>query len=396
MLTSRDRCRRLGLRFPCGPSLAAVVWILTCWTSLAWGVDRVQLERQGRSIELQGRVLIEGEDGSLLFQTRDGTIWVISAKELNQHDSDTAPFSALDREAFGKRLLAQLPAGFQLRQTDHYVIAYNTSQAYANWCGSLLERLYRAYFKFWEKRGFELHEPEFPLAVVVFDNRGDYAEYSRGELGDATSAVIGYYNFRTNQMVTFDLTGLAQADRTRRRRFTSRQIRELLSRPGAERNVATIVHEATHQLAYNTGLQTRYAVNPFWVAEGLAIYFESPDMKNTSGWRTIGRVNRFRLASFKQNLARRPPNRLEAIITDDGLFRSSETAPAAYADAWALNYYLFRKKSKDYVAYLRELSKLKPLESYTPEQRLRQFQRYFGTDLQRLERDLVRYVGRLR
>ena len=40
--------------------------------------------------------------------------------------------------------------------------------------------------------------------------------------------------------------------------------------PDWERNVATIIHEATHQLAYNSGMQRRYADNPMWVSEGLA------------------------------------------------------------------------------------------------------------------------------
>ncbi len=359
-------------------------------------MDLVRIQRAGQALQLKGRVLVEGQDGSLLLQTRDGVIWVVQADELRWRDQDTVPFAPLDRETLGQRLLAQLPAGFQLHTTDHYVVAYNTSTAYARWCATLLERLHRAYFRFWEKRGFELRRPEFPLPVIVFDDRGDYAAFSRDELGEAASAVIGYYNFRTNHMVMFDLTGLAQPSRTRRRRFSSSQIRQLLAQPGSERNVATIVHEATHQLAYNTGLHTRYAVNPFWLAEGLAIYFESPDLKNASGWRTIGRVNRFRLAEFRRNASQRAADRLEQLLTDDSLFRNARTAPAAYADAWALTYYLFRRRPKDFVAYLKEMSKLEPLEELTAKERLKQFRKYFGADLEQLDRDLVRYVGRLR
>ncbi len=359
-------------------------------------IERVEVQRKGNLLHLEGRVLVEGQDGSLLLQTRDGMIWVLSAEEVQSRKALESPFEPLDAKALGDRLLEQLPAGFQVRTTDHYVIAFNTSEAYARWCSTLLERLYRAYFRFWEKRGLELHEPEFPLPVVIFDDQRGYAEFSRDELGEATSAVIGYYNFRTNHMVMFDLTGLAQASRTRRRRFSSTQIRQLLAQPGSERNVATIVHEATHQLAYNTGLQTRYAVTPFWLAEGLAIYFESPDLKNGTGWRTIGRVNRYRLREFQSNLRHRPANRLEQILTDDSLFRSSKTGGAAYADAWALTYYLIRKRPKDFVAYLREFSKLQPLENLSAEQRLRQFRKYFGSDLEELDRAVIRYMSRLR
>ena len=42
--------------------------------------------------------------------------------------------------------------------------------------------------------------------------------------------------------------------------------------------VATIIHEATHQLAANTGLMPRKVRRPTWAAEGLATYFESAEI----------------------------------------------------------------------------------------------------------------------
>ena len=48
----------------------------------------------------------------------------------------------------------------------------------------------------------------------------------------------------------------------------------------------TVIHEATHQIAFNCGLHTRYADNPLWLTEGMALYFETPDLRSRSGWRT--------------------------------------------------------------------------------------------------------------
>ena len=42
--------------------------------------------------------------------------------------------------------------------------------------------------------------------------------------------------------------------------------------------MATIVHEATHQIAFNCGMQQRYADIPLWLCEGMAVYFEAPDL----------------------------------------------------------------------------------------------------------------------
>ena len=394
---SQPQLKRLPSHWRAGSrQVFLVAMLLVGNASTLWAIEKIELSQEGKNIVLSGRVLVEGQDGSLLFQSRDGVIHVISKEEVKQRSSESRPFEPLSQDAFGRQLLDSLPGGFQLQTTDHFVIGYNTSEAYARWCGNLLERLYRAFFAFWEKREFELKPPEFPLAVLIFEDQADYVAYSRSELGAAAEAVIGYYNFRTNQMVMFDLTGLAQANRTQRRRYSSSQIRQLLSQPASERNVATMIHEATHQLAYNTGLQTRYAGNPFWVAEGLAVYFESPDLRNTTGWRTIGRVNRFRLQEFTRQLPTRSPNRLAQLLADDALFRNSGTASAAYADAWGLNYYLFRKKPKDYVAYLTELSKMSPLQAPSAEDRLEQFRRFFGSDLERLDKDMTAYLRRIR
>ncbi len=81
-----------------------------------------------------------------------------------------------------ERLLAELPAGFRVHTTPHYVVCYNTSRTYAQWTSSLLERLYKAFTNYWENQGFELREPEFPLPVLVFNDRETYDRFSRDEL----------------------------------------------------------------------------------------------------------------------------------------------------------------------------------------------------------------------
>ena len=122
--------------------------------------------------------------------------------------------------------------------------------------------------------------------------------------------------------------------------------------------VATVIHEATHQIAFNCGLQTRFADIPLWVSEGVAVYFEAPDFSNSKGWRTIGEVNRPRLGAFRQYAGRRTNGSLRSLIADDKRFRDPRQAADAYAEAWALNYFLIRQKPKEYAAYLQELKDL--------------------------------------
>ncbi len=170
----------------------------------------------------------------------------------------------------------------------------------------------------------------------------------------------------------------------------------MLARPEAEAMVATIIHEATHQIAFNCGLQTRFADIPLWVSEGIAVYFETPDLNNAKGWRTIGEVNRPRLERFRDYLSRRPTKSLLSLIVNDKRFRDPRQALDAYAEAWALNYFLIKQKPKEYLAYLGPLSAKHALISDPPETRIKQFKAAFGDDLDRLDAEFVKYMLRVR
>ena len=169
---------------------------------------------------------------------------------------------------------------------------YNTSQDYVRWCGALFERLYLAFSTFWKQRDFGLKEPAGPLIAIVYDTKQNFARHAAAELGEATPSIIGYYSLQTNRIKTYDLTGV-ESFRSAKRTTTADHINRLLVQPQAERTVATLIHEATPQMAFNCGLQTRYAAIPLWVSEGIAVFFETPDLQSKRGWRTIGEVNQY-------------------------------------------------------------------------------------------------------
>lgn len=358
-------------------------------------MEHVVLQRNGQKLHAVGKVLVEGQDGSLMLQARDGVIWLIEAKEIERRTTNNEPYAPLPIEELKARVLGQLPEGFKVHSTVHYQIFYNTSPAYAQWCGSLFERLHRGFFVYWRSRGLKLTEPKHPLVALIFRDRASFAAHGREELGDGIDKMIGYYNFRTNHMNLFDLTGRDRlVDLTPRGRSRgSARINELLSQPAAERLVATVVHEATHQLAYNSGLQTRYAGNPFWFSEGLAMYFEVPDLSKSKGWKSIGRLNRFQLKRYRTSAP--AEGGLAALIADEKRFQDAKTWDRAYADSWALTYYLLKTRPKKYVTYARKLSLLKPQEELNSQQRLKQFKDVFG-DLDRLEQQVKRYMRRQR
>jgi len=362
--------------------------------NFGFAIEHVSIRRDGESIHVDGKIIVEAADGGLLVQDTKGVLWAITPDEIVNRDSDAIPFTPADHDEMSERLLKEFPDGFRVHKTAHYVVCYNTSPAYAQWCGSLYERLFLAFNTYWTNRGFKLHEPELPLVALVFGDQRSYAAYAKPELGDATPKIIGYYSLRSNRVVMYDLTGSETGGGGRD--STTARINQLLMRPGAERTVATVIHEATHQIAFNCGLQTRYADIPLWVSEGVAIYFETPDLRSAKGWRNIGGVNGVRLLEFGRYLRNRPSDSLVTLISNDDRFRDPRLAGDAYAEAWALNYFLIRKHLKDYLAYLEVLSEKRPLRYDAPEDRLAQFKEAFGEDLEKLNTEFIRYLRTVR
>jgi len=382
--------RRSGVSFWLPPVL------LLTLSGVSLALENLTVHRDGTDVQLQGRILVEARDGGVMLQTRDGTIWFVQPEETVNRATDDTPFEPYTAKELADRMLAELPLGFEVQHTNRYVICYSTSRAYAQWCGSLFERLHRAFTGHWKNRDFELTEPEFPLVAVVFADKRSYMNYARPEVGDAVGSIAAYYSLKSNRIVMYDLTGAEARGGAGGRMRSSAQIARILSQPGAAHNVSTIVHEATHQIAFNCGLHARYSDCPLWFTEGIAVYFETPDVRSSRGWRAIGLVNQPRLAQFRRYFARRPADSLIALISDDSRFSNVEQTGDAYAEAWALTYFLLNHRKKEYAKYLQMLSAKKPQQWDDPEDRLAEFKEAFGKDLKKLDKDFIRYIGGLR
>jgi hypothetical protein len=364
--------------------------------SPAAAMDQVTFRRGGKTLEVTGRLVVKAQDGGLLVLARDGVLWAIPPEEQVEHTSDKQPFEPFSRDEIAKRLLQELPQGFRTHSTAHYLIFYNTSPAYAQWCGSLFEQLYTAFTTFWTHKGFELHQPEFPLVAVVFADQASYLKFSERDLGKAAESIIGSFGLTSNRMTMYDLTGVEAQGHAVSRGKTTAQINQILSQPDAMRTVATIIHEATHQIAFNCGLHARLSDCPLWFCEGIAQYFETPDLRSPKGWRGVGKdVNPPRLEQFRQYLTARPANSLETLIRDDKRFRDPKQSLDAYAEAWALTYFLIRQHPKEYIAYLAVLSKKEALLWDDAKTRIDEFREAFG-ELKSVDAEFLRYVNRLR
>jgi Protein of unknown function (DUF1570) len=341
--------------------------------------------KQQRTVE--GRIIVEARDGGLLLEARDGVLWSVTPQRLKRNEKTAQQFTPFTAKEAAAKLKAEFGEGFSIITSKHYVLCSNTGKFYSQWCRALFERLLTAFYKHWESSELNLKPPASPLVVIVFADRKQYARYATHDTGASMADTIGYYSARTNRVALFDLTASPGARPAR----SLAEVRQKVVK--VPFNVATVVHEATHQIAFNSGLQTRYADNPLWLSEGLAMYFETPDLRNPKGWRTVGRVNPFRLRQLRVYLkSRRKPGSLATLTSSDKRLTDGKTQADAYAEAWGLTYFLIKTRRKDFEKYLDLVSRKRPLVFGTAAVRKKEFEQAFG-DTGKLEAEFLRYLS---
>lgn len=234
--------------------------------------------------------------------------------------------------------------------------------------------LLAGYSRYFETRGWQLRTPDFPLCVLILPSKADFERYCQQQLGKSMPNLMGYYFPKTNRCVLFEVGGgTATTDWSETER--------------------TIVHEAVHQLAYNTGVHERLADNPQWVVEGLATMFEEPAVFDTrSASRTVaGRVNQQQLVTLRRLLE--DPAMLESqlntLVTSNEMFKRDPQT--AYALAWGLTFYLAERMSSQYGAYSQRLARLGKLRGYGAADRARDFSRAFEGDTSMIATQLQRF-----
>jgi hypothetical protein len=352
-------------------------------------------DNDGAVQQVDGRVLFRGAEGGLLIEDAAARLWTVTAERLVSENKTSTAFEPLTAAQLGEvisneAVSAGVNGPFSVHTTDHYVIATNTSEVYAQWCGRLLERLKVAMTNFWKTRDLELAEPEFPLPVLILSRKEDFGKLAVYDSTPGSAKGQGYYLITGNRVVLYDLTSNGGASTAK----TVGDVQRRLVRSPS--SVATVVHEATHQIAFNCGVHTRYADNPLWMTEGLAMYFETPDLSSSRGWRTIGKISPVRLRRFRDYAAtRRDGDSLETLIRDNARLVDPEKAIDAYAESWALTHFLIRSRGRQYATYVRKLAEKPRLRFDKPDERLAAFQENFGA-LSIMEKQFLSYVRRLR
>src|SRR5262249_29214791 len=161
------------------------------------------------------------------------------------------------------------------------------------------ELLHQMFLNHFRVKGFRVKEPPVRLMIALFDSPDGFEAYLGVPMPEM---VTGVYDPPSNRLVVYDF-GRNRAlvrDRKAGERFAQplhwacagQYVRGTLElRAGqlrADLNLSTIMHEAAHQLSFNTGLLNRHGDCPVWLAEGLATYCEATEQ---GSWQGIGAPN---------------------------------------------------------------------------------------------------------
>ncbi len=346
------------------------------------------------TVTADARVWVKAADGGMLIETRDGRIWAITPERLTSFTELDEDFQAVSASELADVLALELKnagvvGALETVTTPHYVIVTNTSRVYAEWCGQILERLFVSFDLFAKEHGFTLIPQSMPLPVIVLANQTQFANFAKVDATPLSAKGQGYYSITSNRVVLYDLTTAKGQPVVRTRDEVIKRLRLATS------NVATVVHEATHQLAFNRGLNRRYADNPHWLTEGLAMHFEAADFLSDQEPVEIGKLNTVRLKRLLDAQRARRIKSVETLIRDSKRFSQADTAVDAYAEAWLLTHYLLTTEPKAYVSYVSLIAEKPLLQTDSAEEHLADFEAAFSKTEQ-MDANLRQYLLRLR
>jgi hypothetical protein len=270
------------------------------------------------------------------------------------------------------QLLREVGKNYEVSGTGHYMILHPQGQR--DLWAERFEDLYRSFTRYFSVRGFQLSQPPFPLVGIVCKDRADFDRYSASQGGPVSGNVLGYYSRETNRILVYDMG--KEATRW-------------------QDSASTIIHEATHQTAFNTGIHARYADPPCWAVEGLAMSFETPGVYDSGHHpNQSDRINRGRLSNFRSSLEKtHGPEILESMVASDKFVRSSALG---YAEAWAFTFFLLETEPRKFAQFLRKTTEREPFSDYDSESRLADFTAVFGKDWRMLESHFLHFMANVK
>jgi hypothetical protein len=386
---------------------------------------------------VKGRIVERGRGWCSLYD-REGRMHTIDLDKVTRFKKMSSTFAPHSFQTLRTNLLKEFGSSSEVATTRHYVVCAPRGRA-KTYC-DVFEKTWRRFHMYFAIRGFKMNDPEFPMIATVLQDRKSFLEYAKKENAKVDSSILGYYWSTHNRVIMFEdqksQASVFDQDAVTEERLLASAVRdrnlldtyadpsqlednawnwafeeagstntlghphsldEVATRAGINSDLQeTMIHEATHQLGYNLGLHNRTGRNPKWVVEGLATVFETPGMEKYAMDRDVKkRMNPGWHYGFKKFIKEgRPAAFLETFIRDDKAF--STQMGNAYAQAWALSFWLIETRPREYAKFLQKMASPEVTRQLTPELRVKLFKESFGDNLILLDAELLRYYARIK
>lgn len=342
--------------------------IFTMLASAATGQHRI-LEIKTPSRTVAGLPIHWGEAEAVLLEP-SGAMQFVPQSEVESHRKSREFYRPQSLAQSRSALANQLGSQYETLISGPYVLAAPRGRT-KQW-KERFDRLVAGYFRYFQVRDWQLQQPDFPLQVIVFSSQSEFRAYCSASGNPTSSSIAGSYFPKSNVCALFEMTD---------------------ARYPPDETEATVVHEAVHQLAFNTRIHERLFENPLWSVEGLATMFEVREVYDLSvASSTVeSRIHR-RQANVLKRFVRDGgdlTNLFGHLIADDRTFQQSPEL--AYAASWALTFYLAERMPRQYRALMKRMRDRR-FGAYPASARIRDFNSATSTDLSVLATQISRLL----
>lgn len=295
-------------------------------------------------------------DSRLFLMRRDGRMQKMYDSDIESTKRVSMSFEPKTAREIRSGLMKEFGSSYEVSITPHFVVVHPKG-AYSKWALPF-ETLYQRFCNYFSARGLTVDKPEFPMVAVVLKSRRDYNRAVATGTSLSSGTTVGFYKWESNRIVTYDQTAAGNGSWVD--------------------TLDTVLHEAVHQTAANTGIHSRYWSNPTWVVEGLATMFEAkgvnnymeyPELKHKINWERLRDLRHYYKRSDMDDM-------IKLMVMDDRIFRLQQNR--AYALSWGLTFYLSERYPQEFVSYLKAM-KDDPTINMTPSDRAKLFTRSFGS-----------------
>ncbi len=241
---------RMFHSFPYRRTFFESLWMLSLLTVDAGFLSLAMSQPPLLEVELGGEVdrglPIHWSNKDAILLKQDGSLRFIQTPSVTAHRITSEPFMATSSMALKGKLIEEFGNGYEVSTIGNYLFVTPAGQP--NDWADRFTNLQGAFIRFMSIRGISNKPPEFPLIAIVYRSEQEFRQASLREGVPTSGSILGYYSIVTNRMNLF--------------------LRPMAS--GAWFDTSkTILHEATHQLAFNAGIHQRLSQTPLWWSKDL-------------------------------------------------------------------------------------------------------------------------------